>query len=258
MKLMVSTLLAILLSVLGLASTGSMASSPNSSDIHYAEAEKFAAQLSKELRLDLSQLIFQGEIFSQAMSAWQFHSEYGFGAFVKALPKQEIIQQYHGIGNLIMLSGDDGQYNLLMHIERTGDDAYRGFLSVMPSQGGGFSSDEVEQFQQYLLEQQANLANSSLSWMSQSAALLLDIKSTASQSQQIYLDSSELEVLQQEVLINLTSLGWQKSITEDLGLSLWTKGSQQLRLYFSQQAEGTALYVLAQDLTKDVYENTHE
>lgn len=258
MKLMASTLLAILLSVLGLTSTGSMASSPHASDVPYVEAEQLAAELSQELRLDLSQLIFQGEIFSQAMSAWQFHSEYGFGALITALSKQQIIQQYHGIGNLIMLSGDYGQHNVLMHVERTGGDAYRGFLSVMPSQGGSFSSDEVEQFQQYLLKQQANLANSSVSWMPQSATLLLDIKSTPSQSQQIYLDSSELEVLQQEVLINLTSLGWQKSITEDLGLSLWTKGSQQLRLYFSQQAEGTALYVLVQDLTKDVYENTHE
>ena len=258
MKLILSALLVFLLSSISSLSTGVMASSLHSSDNPYAKAEQIAVVVAKDLALDLSEKIFQGEIFSQPMSAWQFDSAYGFDSFVKDLSRQKIIQQYHGLGNLIMLSGDYEQHSVLMHVERVGADAYRGFLSVMPSQALSFALSEVEQFQQYLLKQPATLEKSRVSWLPLSAVLLLDIKSAPDQSQQIYLDPMPLELLQQEVLSNLKDLGWQKNIVEDLGLSLWTKGSQQLRLFFSQQAEGTALYVLTQDLTKEAYENTHE
>lgn len=258
MKLILSTLLVFLLSSISSLSTGVMASSLHFSDTSYAESEQIALAVAKDLALDLSEKIFQGEIFSQPISAWQFDSTYGFDSFVKDLSKQNIIQQYHGLGNLIMLSGDYQQHSVLLHVERLGAEAYRGFLSVMPSQALSFALNEVEQFQQYLLKQPATLEKSRVSWLPLSAVLLLNIKSAPDQSQQIYLDPMPLELLQQEVLSNLKDLGWQKNIVEELGLSLWTKDSQQLRLFFSQQAEGTALYVLTQDLTKEVYENTPE
>ena len=252
MKFIASMLLVFLMTLLTFISGVSLASST------YAEAEQIATAIATELTLDLSQLIFQGEIFSQATSAWQFHSEHGFGALLKALPKQDIIQQYHGFGNLIMLSGEYAQHSVLMHIERTGVDAYHGFLSVMLSSTADFSADEAPQLQHYLLSQQEVTVNGSALWIPQDAVLLLDIKSNPFLSQQIYLTPTSLDILQQDVLLNLTSLGWQKNMNEEMGLSVWTKGTQQLRLYFSQQLEGTALYVLTQDSTKEIYEHTHE
>lgn len=259
MKLILSTILVFLLSSISSLSTGVMALSPHASDATYAESEQIALAVAKDLALDLSEKIFQGEIFSQPMSAWQFNSAYGFDSFVKDLSKQNIIQQYHGLGNLIMLSGDYEQHSVLMHVERVGADAYRGFLSVMPSQALSFALSEVEQFQQYLLKEQALASAKKVPWLAPSASLLLDIKTTPYQSQQIYLvPQQEPTLLREHVAINLKHMGWQTSDVDDFGLSLWTKGSQQLRLFFSQQAEGTALYVLTQDLTKEAYENTHE
>lgn len=256
MKLILSTILVFLLSFM---SIGVMALSPHASDATYAESEQIAVVVAKDLALDLSEKIFQGEIFSQAVSAWQFQSDYGFEEFIKTLPKQAIIQQYHNVGNLLMLSGDYQQHSVLLHVERLGAGAYRGFLSVMPSQAGHFSADEVEQFQKYLLKEQALASAKRVPWLASSASLLLDIKTTPYQSQQIYLvPQQEPTLLREHVAINLKHMGWQTSDVDDFGLSLWTKGSQQLRLFFSQQAEGTALYVLTQDLTKEVYENTHE
>ena len=156
-----------------------------------------------------------------------------------------------------MLHGEYGQHHILLQLERLSADAYRGFLSVMSNQGASFSSDESEQFHRYLLKDTAVLAEKRASWLPESSLLLMDIKSNSHQSQHIYLDPMALEALQTEVVLNLNNLGWQKSITDELGFSLWTQGSQQLQLYFSQQAEGTALYVLTHDLTRDVYENTH-
>lgn len=258
MKLIISTLLLFILCYLGFINTDSIASSSQVVNPSHLEAEQIAAELSQVLSLDLEQVIFQGELFSQPISAWQFGSDFGFLGFVAALSKQNMIQQYQSLGNLIMLSGDHKQHNLLMHLERTGDESYRGFLSVMPNQGQRFDATEAELFQQYLLGQQEIISARGVPWLPPSATLLMDVQSTPFQSQQIYLVSLELESLQQEVWMSLTNLGWQKSSTDNLGLSQWTKGSQQLQLYFSQQAEGTALYVLAQDLTKDVYEITHK
>lgn len=258
MKLITSTLLLFSLCYLGFINTDSIASSTHLTSPSYLEAEQIAVELSKTLTLDLGQLIFQGELFSQPLSAWQFSSEFGFLGFVTALSKQHQVQQYQSVGNLIMLSGDYKQHSLLMHVERTGHEAYHGFLSVMPNQGQSFNANEAELFQQHLLNQQNAFFASKVPWLPPSVTLLMDIKSTSFQSQQIYLVPLEIERLRQEVVMNLTDLGWQKSSADNLGLSQWTKGSQQLHLHYSQQAEGTAIYVLAQDLTKEVYESTHE
>lgn len=258
MKLIISTLLLFSLCYLGFINTDSIASSSHLTSPPHLEAEQIAVELSNALTLDLSQLVFQGELFSQPISAWQFGSEFGFLGFVAALSKQNMVQQYQSVGNLIMLSGDYKQHDLLIHVERTGDESYRGFLSVMPNQGQSFDSTEVVLFQQHLLVRQEGLSAGAELWLPSSALLLMDIKSTSFQSQRIYLTSLDIESMQQEVRRSLTSLGWQKSNADNLGLSLWTKGTQQLQLYFSQQVEGTAIYALAQDLTKDIYESTHE
>ena len=73
MKLILSTILVFLLSSISSLSTGVMALSPHASDATYAESEQIALAVAKDLALDLSEKIFQGEIFSQPMSAWQFN-----------------------------------------------------------------------------------------------------------------------------------------------------------------------------------------
>ncbi|MDO5667222.1 MAG: hypothetical protein Q4G44_05305 [Alcaligenaceae bacterium] len=220
----------------------------------------FVYDLARQLSLDLEQKIFQGEVFSLTMSAWQIKADYGFEQLLDALSKQSILQQYHSMGNLIFLSGEYGQHSVLLQLERLGAEAYRGILSVMPvapTTFGDFSAAESGALKQYLHQETKLLAGRALSWVPESAVLLMSIKSTPTRAQYIYLDSASAEDLNTLLKANLMALGWRQSSTDGLGLKLWSKQSQEIQLYFSQQVEGTALYVLSNDLSKDYYEDTH-
>lgn len=215
-----------------------------------------ANELGQQLSLELKDKIFQGEVFSHSLTAWQIKSDVGFATLLQALSKQHILQQYHSIGNLMMLSGEYGQYTILLQIERLGIEAYHGILSVIPAQTPRFSGVKSEQLYWHLLQEIKSFRDQTMSWLPESAIPLMNIKTSVNRSQHIYLDPMEIDALNDVVKSNLLSAGWIKSVTPDFGLSLWSKQSQQLRLYFSPQAEGTALYVLSYDLSKDTYENT--
>ncbi|WP_432787167.1 hypothetical protein AAEX37_01260 [Oligella sp. MSHR50489EDL] len=229
--------------------------SVKASNMH-KEAEMVAYELSQRLSLELRDKVFQGKVFEQPISAWQLRSDAAFSNLLQALAKQSIFQQYHSIGNLIMLSGEFAQYAVLLQIERIHGDAYQGILSVMPSAQTGFTTEQSEELYQHLLSEFKGGAKQRFSWVPDSALLLMNIQGDKQRSQHIYFETMEPAAFKNTIKNNLLSAGWKAGSTADFGLSLWTKQRQQVRLYFSAQAEGTALYVLSDDLSKDSYEIT--
>ena len=73
-------------------------------------ATMVAHEVSQRLSLELREKVFQGQVFSQALSAWQVSSETDFSNLLRRLAKQSVFQQYHSIGNVIILSGELGKF----------------------------------------------------------------------------------------------------------------------------------------------------
>lgn len=215
-------------------------------------------ELASQLALVPGKKIFQGQVFSQSMTAWQIKADEGYSQLLRSLSRQNILQQYHSIGNVMMLSGEYAQHTVLLQLERLGPEAYQGILSVMPMASPSFSERDSQRLSHYLLKESRQLATQSMAWLPLSATLLMHIKNSPWHSQFIYLDSMNPQALNTLITANLAAAGWQKNSSEEFGLSLWRKESQELQLYFSQQAEGTALYVLSHDLSKDIYEDSHQ
>lgn len=205
--------------------------------------EHLVEELSRYFSLDLMQKVFQGEIFSQATNAWQISSNYGFEQLLSALAKQNILNQYLSVGNLIIFSGEYKNNSVLLHLERLSDEAYQGYLSVMSLNSQEFSHENAKQLNEYLLREGTHLALKKATWLPASALLLMDIKNNPQVSQRIYLDPMDLESFKTMVSSNLINAGWTKKTRDEMGLSVWNKGSQQLQLHFSQHTEGTALYI---------------
>lgn len=221
------------------------------------EAKLVAAELSQHLSFKLGEKIFEGKVFSQAMSAWKIPLNHEFSSLMRELSKQKILTQYHSIGNLIMLTGEYEQSSVLLYLERFNGDVYQGFLSVANNELQDFSTESSVKLHRYLLDRQTAIKKQWPPWMPDSATLLMDVKLNAEQTQYIYLDSRSLSELKEVVSVNLKNANWESWLSAESGLSTWTNGHQQLQLYFSSQAEGTALYVLIQQNVKELHENSH-
>ena len=221
------------------------------------EAKLVASELSQHLSFELGEMIFEGEVFSQAMSAWKIPLNHEFSSLMRELSKKKILTQYHSIGNLIMLTGAYGQSSVLLYLERLNGDAYQGFLSVANNELQDFLIVSPVKLHRYLLDRQDSIRKQWPSWVPESASLLMDVKLNAEQTQYIYLDSRSLSELKEVVSVNLKNANWEPWLSAESGLSTWTNGHQQLQLYFSSQAEGTALYVLIQQNVKELHENSH-
>ena len=221
-------------------------------------ATMVAHEVSQRLSLELREKVFQGQVFSQALSAWQVSSETDFSNLLRRLAKQSVFQQYHSIGNIIILSGELGKYSLLLQLERINFDAYQGLLSVMPAIPFAFHTSSSAPLYTHLVNEFKGLSPQRLAWLPSSSLLLMNIQSDNQRSQQIYFDAMDIASFQQQLENNLILAGWERSNSTEFGLSLWSKQGRQVRLYYSAQAEGTALYVLSDDLSKDSYEITDQ
>ena len=219
---------------------------------------EIAAKFSNVMNVDVGQIVFYGEVFSQPTTVWQIESEQGFNALLQSLSKQNMMSQNHSVGNLLMLSGEYAQHHLLLQLERLENNAYHGFLSVMNGQEITDQIDDPVQFYRYLLEKEKLNEDNHAPWLPDSALLLMNIKSPSAPTQSIYFLPINHETLQEDIRANMTALGWYEKVKNELGFSTWHKDDQRIQFYYSQQAEGTALYVLDHNLIKDVYENTHE
>lgn len=218
---------------------------------------RVAEELAIKLSLGLRNKVFQGAIFSQTLSAWRIQSEHGFDELINALSKQTILNQYQALANVITLSGEYAHNSVLLQIERTSLDGYQGSLSIMPLKSTPFSYKEEDQLHRFLIREATNLIQQKMLWLPKSSELLMDIEIDTGISQQIYLISMTANELREILSTNLKLLGWRKNDSEDLGFSVWSRNNELLKLYFSDQKEGTALYVSSRGLSKEVYESSY-